>query len=281
MAGLKDLVRGSRGTLLGLVFLAGLLLGWVVIGWWLWPVKWTNSEPWLLRPEHQRTFVGLVADDYWHTRDVSRARQALAGWDDEALTNLMATMQSQASSPEECQHLAALADALALPNPEESLLTSLLNHKILILSAVLSAAPLVAAIALAVSPLMRRGVKKHKRLLGQGVEDLEEELEQLLAQEKEQQAQEEEQEAGEEEEEKEWEEGEEEEEGNEWLDEEIGEEDQTIQGILSGIFEEEDETLGYYASICKNLEDIDIDDLVQKSQEVMGQIVRSNTLRQA
>jgi hypothetical protein len=288
---LKGFTRKLRGSLLGLAFLVGLLLGWIVIGWWLWPVKWTNSEPWLLRPEHQRTYIGLVAENYWHTGDVSRARKALAGWDGEALTELLAGMQSQASSPEEHQHLAALAEALALPNPEESLLTSFLSHKLLVMSALLSAAPLVVAMILVVSPLVRDGMKRSAELLGRGVEesDLEHELEELLIQEG-QQAEEEGNggEAGEEGEiwgEEKGEETEKEEhttyEQGEWLDEEAEEEGQLVQNILSSVFEEEDETFDYYESLCKGLADIDIDDLVQKSREIMDQIMRSNALHQA
>lgn len=54
----KSPMMGSRGRpLLGLVFATGVLLGWLVIGWWLWPVKWNNAEPWLLRPEFQWTYI--------------------------------------------------------------------------------------------------------------------------------------------------------------------------------------------------------------------------------
>ncbi len=28
-----------------LSLLAGLLVGWLVIGWWLWPVQWTGALP--------------------------------------------------------------------------------------------------------------------------------------------------------------------------------------------------------------------------------------------
>ena len=138
-----DFIRRSRGYLLGLTFVAGLLLGWMVIGWWLWPVQWTNSEPWHLRPEHQWTFVGLVAEDFWRTSDVSRAREALAGWDEKALADLLAVMQAQASSAEARQHLEALAEALELPEAEASLLTSLLDQKAIILGAIVSVLPLI------------------------------------------------------------------------------------------------------------------------------------------
>ena len=36
---LVDLVKESRRLLLGLAFLVGLVLGWIVIGRWLWPAN--------------------------------------------------------------------------------------------------------------------------------------------------------------------------------------------------------------------------------------------------
>ena len=226
------LIRGSRGYIIGLTFVAGLLLGWMVIGWWLWPVQWTNSDPWHLHPEHQKTFVGLVAEDFWRTSDVSRAREALAGWDDQALADLLVKMQAQASSPEARQHLEALAEALMLPETEVNLVTSLLDQKVIILGALLSALPLVLAIALAVSPLVRSRRQPGEELLALE-EQLEGTLEELLAQEGEgqegQQQQQEEEEEEEEEEEKEQAEGEEEEEYEE--DEEEEEEEELVGGV--------------------------------------------------
>jgi hypothetical protein len=291
--GLKGLTGKSTGIRLGLIFLTGLLLGWIVIGWWLWPVKWTNSEPWLLQPDYQRAFVGLVAENYWHTRDISRAREALDGWDDETLTQLLATMESQASSTEERQYLAMLAEALALPDPEISLFSSFVEHRALIISGILAAAPLVAAGILAISPRIRGSKKKSEPLLGEGMEELEAELEKLLSQEGEEgQPAEGEEEEGEAKEE--GEEGAEEKQGDEeekeddeapdedddWLDDEVGGDGELVGDILSSIFEEESETLAQYEALCKGLEDIEIDDLVSKSQEVLDQLMRSNSLQQ-
>jgi hypothetical protein len=289
---LTGFVKRSRFTLLGLAFLVGLSLGWLIIGWWIWPVKWTNSDPWLLSMEHRMTFVRLVAEDYWHDGDISYAREALTGWDRDDLTDLLATMQVQASSPEERQHLAALAEALALSDPaEDSLVATLLGQKILIWSVALAASPLAVAVVLAVSPLVRNRTGESTRRLGHGADAFERELEELLALEEEQLAEGGEGEEWEEEEEwvgegEDWEEEEqEEEEGgeadeDEWLDEEIGEEGQLVGDILSDIFQEEDETLAYYEALCEGLEDIDVDDLVRKAQGVLDQLVRSNALHE-
>jgi hypothetical protein len=174
-----------QGARLVLAFVAGLVLGWVIIGWWLWPVRWTNCEPWHLRPEYQRTYVALVAESYWQTGDVARARGALDGWSDEALARLLATMRSDAPTQAERQHLTDLAEALALPETQGGELASLLDQRTVVLSALLSALPLVLAIILAVSPLLRSGIGESEGLPRQGVgvaaAELEEDLKRLLA----------------------------------------------------------------------------------------------------
>jgi hypothetical protein len=286
------LIRGSRGYIIGLTFVAGLLLGWMVIGWWLWPVQWTNSSPWDLHPEHQKTFVGLVAEEFWRTSDVSRAREALAGWDDQALADLLAQMQAQASSPEARQHLEALAEALALPETEANLLTSLLDQKVIILGALLSVLPLVLAIALAVSPLVRNRRQPGEELLSLE-EQLEGTLEELLAQEggeggggggeeEEEEGQEGQQQEGEEQEEQQAEgEGEEEEEEEEYEeeDEEELESDAGMEELVFSLFDEEDTALPALESLCKNLLDIDAPDLLEQAKKVAHDLSRGNALR--
>ena len=155
-----DYTRGIRRPIIALAFIAGLLLGWVILGWWLWPVEWSDADPWDLRPEHQAKYVNLVAEEYWQTKDVYQATTALAGWEIEALANLMAAMQCQACGSQESQQLAALAAALrlpasnALPSTEKaSSLTSPLKvqGQPVIWGAVLSASMPVVAIAIIVS----------------------------------------------------------------------------------------------------------------------------------
>ena len=47
-----------------MIFTAGLLLGWVVLGWYVAPVQWRNAAPDALTRDWQRQFVQLVADSY-------------------------------------------------------------------------------------------------------------------------------------------------------------------------------------------------------------------------
>jgi len=42
----------------------GLILGWFVIGWWLWPVVWTDAEPEHLRADLKEDYLRLAIDSY-------------------------------------------------------------------------------------------------------------------------------------------------------------------------------------------------------------------------
>lgn len=148
---IAERIAGSQHYALGLAFTIGLLLGWIVIGWWLWPVRWVNTRPSDLQPRYQATFVRLVAEDYWRTHDLSRAEDLLASWEEEALSNLLVIAEGEAASPDAREHLAALREALELPGPEP-LLGFLFRQKLVIWGVVVAMLPLIAAIGFAVSP---------------------------------------------------------------------------------------------------------------------------------
>lgn len=60
---------------LGLVSLvAGILLGLVVLGWWLWPVKWENASPKELGHDYQVQFMRMAIDSYAQNKDVALAK---------------------------------------------------------------------------------------------------------------------------------------------------------------------------------------------------------------
>ncbi|MEP6896044.1 MAG: hypothetical protein ABI986_10590, partial [Chloroflexota bacterium] len=58
----KNLLKNTRITLvLGAVL--GLLLG-LIVGWGLWPVKWTNATPEVLRADLQEDYMRMAIDSY-------------------------------------------------------------------------------------------------------------------------------------------------------------------------------------------------------------------------
>jgi len=178
---------------------------------------------------------------------------------------------TDSSSPEERQHLAALAEALEMPDAGGSLVDFLLSQKAILLSSILSASPLVAAMAFAAYSLMRNRTQQAEALLAVK-EQLE--LEELLAGEGEEQDQEQ---AEEEEEEEEYEEDEEEEE--EYEEDEEEEIESWAQDLVFDLFEDDDTEIAQIAAICKNLPDIDASDLLKHSKQTVNDLYRGNALR--
>ncbi len=69
----------NKNTLLlagvgGAAFVVGLLIGLVVLGWWLWPVKWINAAPQHLSPAYQREYLQMAVEAYAFTGDTQAAK---------------------------------------------------------------------------------------------------------------------------------------------------------------------------------------------------------------
>lgn len=76
-----------------IAFVVGLLIGWLVIGWGLWPVTWTNALVQDLRPDLRNQYIAMVADSYAQTGNLDQARGRLTGWSDEELAQVIADAQ--------------------------------------------------------------------------------------------------------------------------------------------------------------------------------------------
>ncbi len=72
-----------------LIFLAGVLIGWFVIGWWLWPVRYTAVYPNELRSDARSEYFRMVAESYAATQDIGLAAQRLKYWTPEELGPLL------------------------------------------------------------------------------------------------------------------------------------------------------------------------------------------------
>lgn len=64
----RPLITGIAGLVVGLIF------GLVVLGWWLWPVQWTDASPTDLHPGYQEMWLRMAIISYGQTGDASNAK---------------------------------------------------------------------------------------------------------------------------------------------------------------------------------------------------------------
>lgn len=116
----------DRGVLLraGLLFTSGVALGLVVLGWWLFPVQWTDTDPPDLRETHQMTYIAMLADSYSINRDPELARQRLEGFAPEEIQSILLRLVEERQSNGDLpgiQRLRDLADGVGLRLPRVAL----------------------------------------------------------------------------------------------------------------------------------------------------------------
>ncbi|MBI2845307.1 MAG: hypothetical protein HYX86_02040 [Chloroflexi bacterium] len=119
-----------RETIVGiLLFVAGLLIGWWGIGWWLLPVEYYDTFPQELRRDYKETYIAMAVDSYHVNQDAALAKERLAGFEPgevkAILTGLIAKRESEGDLPA-AQRVRNLAQALGIalatetPGPGET-----------------------------------------------------------------------------------------------------------------------------------------------------------------
>lgn len=122
----NDIVRWIRKKItieVAIAFALGLVLGLFVLGWWLWPVTWTNTDLSDLRAAHKENYLQLIADSYALTgnSELARARlqelKAPGEKDTDLSTVLAALVKSRitAGKADEAMRLQGLLSAASLP----------------------------------------------------------------------------------------------------------------------------------------------------------------------
>lgn len=96
-----------------LPFAIGVLVGWWVLGWWIWPVTWTDAYPADLTAADRATYVQLVSDAFVRRGDVEVAARQLASFPAPTLDAVLAAQAARADDPVAAEHARQLARALA------------------------------------------------------------------------------------------------------------------------------------------------------------------------
>jgi hypothetical protein len=70
--------QANKPLVVGIVaFVVGVIIGLVVLGWWLWPVQWTDAGPADLRIEYQEIYLRDAIDSYTLHQDAAVAQQRI------------------------------------------------------------------------------------------------------------------------------------------------------------------------------------------------------------
>lgn len=90
-------LTGNKSLIVAAVvcLIAGILIGWLAIGWWLWPVSYYDADPFDLRERHKVAYVTMVSDSYNLTRDLAAARGRLEGWPEEDLAKILSNLTTE------------------------------------------------------------------------------------------------------------------------------------------------------------------------------------------
>jgi F0F1-type ATP synthase assembly protein I len=87
-------------------FVLGLIIGLVVLGWWLFPVEYTGTTPAGLVPDYQAIYVRSVAELFSFDNNQDKVRAALGGWGGDAAACQLA---AASTDPADQQRLIAAA----------------------------------------------------------------------------------------------------------------------------------------------------------------------------
>jgi hypothetical protein len=258
-------IRKTLIILLSAFFTIGLLLGWIVIGWWLWPVEWSTFTPQDTASDYQQMLVTWGANKYWDTGDATQVRKAFGAWDRDDLAKLLSGMQRNTKDTEMRRRLVALTQALDLPVSDSSLLGFVAQPGIVV-GILLSAAPLLGALGFVTLPRLRRkrAAELEEMVIGQVV-PAEESLDELLAdvdvndpaavvvpgEEKE------------------------EEKEDEKPSDEEAEGQSSGLGDLASLFEEEETSISALEAFCKGMPEISVEELITMGANILQRMRQS------
>jgi hypothetical protein len=252
-------------VLFSAAFTSGLLLGWLIIGWWLWPVEWkTSYNPDSESEDYQQMLVTWAANRYWQTGDATQVQKAFANWKQDDLVKLLVTIQRQTPDVETRRRLVALTDALHLPVSEFSLTDLIFSQPGIVLGILLSTLPMLAALAFVTVPRIRKRYGVLEEIPGEATPPAES-LDELLA----------DVEAGEQTAVPGEETQEEEKKEETPVEEEAGEQSSGL-GDLASLFEEEDTSINVLEAFCKGMPDIGVEELLTMGANIARQLHLSN-----
>lgn len=106
------IIRERPTVAVAIAFVVGLLIGWLAIGWGLWPVEWTGGGPQHLAEADQNFFLRTVADLYSFNQNTEMVQTALSGWNGAEAACQLASQTQDASERARLEAIATVANGI-------------------------------------------------------------------------------------------------------------------------------------------------------------------------
>jgi hypothetical protein len=148
--------------LVGLII--GLIIGLPILGWYVFPVEWYDTDPFDLRQEHKEAYISMLADSYALNPNVALARQRVKGWDPKELGRIIGQIQAKTTDGAQIKRLSNLAAALGVqmepvtpePTPQPTTMRSLAQRLLPIIGIPLAVVLVIAGVIVGLSALRER-----------------------------------------------------------------------------------------------------------------------------
>jgi hypothetical protein len=117
-----EFVKKNPVPVAAVLFVVGFLLGWMLMGWVIWPVEYINGDIAHLRPDLKQDYVRVVASAYANDLNADRAAQRIAFLGSDAAKVIADTVISGQSTDEDkiqVAQLQATLESMGKLNPPE------------------------------------------------------------------------------------------------------------------------------------------------------------------
>ena len=117
-----EFVKKNPVPVAAVLFVVGFLLGWMLMGWVIWPVEYINGDIAHLRPDLREDYVRVVASAYINDLNAERAAQRIALLGPEAakvIADTIASGQSTDDDKTQMMQLQAVLEAMGKLNQVE------------------------------------------------------------------------------------------------------------------------------------------------------------------
>jgi len=109
---MMDTIKKQPLIVAGAALVVGVLLGWLVIGWGLWPVEYVDGNVYQLRGALQDDYVRLTASNYAFDGDLQRAADRIAQLGPNVTTAFDSALANSQANPNDVNDITQLKTAL-------------------------------------------------------------------------------------------------------------------------------------------------------------------------